>query len=231
LVPGPYPIIVGANRDRSLSLSFFGADAEWRYVPVGQNVFKQIEGGPQELGGLLIDPGETLAFRENQAGEVTYGFVPLQNVAFEKLAWYESAAAQMGTMGSLLLLFFSAVVLWPLGAVIRRLRKRNRESNPVWRRTVWEGWVISALNLLFLLVVLLSFGEALVFGVPPLIRVILVIPIVTSILSLVTLALTVVVWVRGYGSLVGRLYYSLIALASVLFVLFAGYWNMLGWRF
>jgi hypothetical protein len=29
----------------------------------------------------------------------------------------------------------------------------------------------------------------------------------------------------------GRLYTSLIALASVLFVLFAGYWNMAGWRF
>ena len=89
-------------------------------------------GGPQELGWLLIDPGETLAFRENQAGEVTYGFVPLQNTAFEKLAWYESAEVQMGTMGSLLLLFASAVVLWPLGAVVRRLRKRDRESNPDW---------------------------------------------------------------------------------------------------
>ena len=32
-------------------------------------------------------------------------------------------------------------------------------------------------------------------------------------------------------SLVSRPYYSLIALASVLFVLFADYWNMLGWRF
>ena len=122
-------------------------------------------------------------------------------------------------------------MLWPLGAVIRRLRKRNRESNPAWRRTVWVGWVVSALNLLFLLVVLLTFGEALVFGIPLLIRVILVIPIVTSILSLALLALTLVTWVRGHGSLVGRLYISLIALASVLFVLFAGYWNMLGWRF
>jgi hypothetical protein len=41
----------------------------------------------------------------------------------------------------------------------------------------------------------------------------------------------VIAWMRGYWSLVSRLYYSLIALASVLFVLFAGYWNMVGWRF
>jgi len=91
--------------------------------------------------------------------------------------------------------------------------------------------VVSGLNLVFLLVLLLSFGEELVFGVPLLIRVILVIPIITSILSVVFLALTVIAWMRGHWSLVGRLYYSLIALASVLFVLFAGYWNLLGWRF
>jgi hypothetical protein len=57
------------------------------------------------------------------------------------------------------------------------------------------------------------------------------IPIVTGFLSLFTLALTVIAWVRGHGSLAGRLYYSLIAEGSVLFVLLAGYWNMLGWRF
>jgi CubicO group peptidase (beta-lactamase class C family) len=231
LVPGPCPIMIEANKDSSLSLSFFGADAEWRYVPVGQNVFAQVEGGPQVLGGLQIDPGDTLAFRENQAGKITYGLVPLQNTAFERLAWYESAEAQMGAMGSLLLLFVSAVVLWPLGAVVRRLRKRNRELNPGWQRALWVGWVVSALDLVFLLVVLISFGEELVFGVPLLIRVILVIPIVTSLLSVVTLALTGVAWVRGHGSFVGRLYYSLMAVAAVLFVLFAGYWNMLGWRF
>jgi uncharacterized membrane protein YuzA (DUF378 family) len=47
----------------------------------------------------------------------------------------------------------------------------------------------------------------------------------------VTVALTLIAWVRGQGSFVGRLYYSLMALAAVLFVLFAGYWNMLGWNF
>ena len=93
------------------------------------------------------------------------------------------------------------------------------------------SWVVSALNLLFLLVVLLSFGEELVFGVPLLIRVILVIPIVTSILSMAMLVLALIAWVRGQGSFAGRLTYSLMTLASVLFVLFAGYWNMLDWRF
>jgi hypothetical protein len=140
------------------------------------------------LGGLQIEPGNTLAFREHSVGQVTYGFVSLQNTAVRRPAWYESAEAQMGTMGSLLLLLASAVVVWPLGAVIRRLGKRNREPNPAWRRALWVGWVV-------------------------------------------TVALALVAWVRGQGAFVGRLTYLLIALAAVLFVLFAGYWNLLGRRF
>jgi hypothetical protein len=93
-------------------------------------VFKKVEGGPQLLGGLYVDPGDTLVFRENLAGEVTYGFVSLQNTAFEKLAWYESPEAQLGTLDSLLLLFVSAVVLWPLGTLIDCLRKRSRAPDP-----------------------------------------------------------------------------------------------------
>jgi CubicO group peptidase (beta-lactamase class C family) len=231
LVPGPYPIVVQANEDASLSLSFFGADAAWRYVPVGEYVFKQVEGGPQLVGGLQVDPGDTLAFRENEAGQVTYGFVPLQNTAFEKLAWFEMAEVQLGTMGSLLILFASAVVVWPLGALFGRLRKRTRAPDPAWRRALWVGWIVSALNLAFLLVFLLSFGEGMVYGVPWSVRAILAVPIVTGLLSLAFLALSVVAWVRGSGSIVGRLYYPLIALASVLLILFASYWNMLGWRF
>jgi CubicO group peptidase (beta-lactamase class C family) len=231
LVPGPYQIVIQANDDSSLSLSFFGADAAWRYVPVGEHVFKQVEGGPQLVGELQVDPGDTLAFRENQAGQITYGFVPLQNTAFEKLAWFEMAEVQLGAMGSLLILLSSAVIVWPLGALIARLRKRTRAPDLLWGRARWVGWIVSALNLAFLLVFLLSFGESMVYGVPLSVRVVLAVPLVTGLFSLPFLALAVAAWVRGSGSIVGRLYYTLIALSSVVLVLFAGYWNMLGWRF
>jgi hypothetical protein len=233
LVPGAYPIVVEANSDdTSLSLSFFGAKAEWRYVPVEeQHVFKRVEGGAQLLGGLQVDPGDTLVFREDQAGDVVYGFVPLQNTAFERLAWYESAEVQLGTLGTLLVLYASAIMLWPLGALIGHLRKRSRTPNPSSRRAKWVGWTLCALNLVFTLVFLLSFGEGLAFGVPLLMRIVLVIPVITSILALISLVCTLLAWIRGYWSAVGRLTYTLIALSSVVFLLFEGYWNMLGWRF
>jgi hypothetical protein len=63
--------------------------------------------------------------------------------------------------------------------------------------------------------ILLSFGEGLVRGVPLPIRIILVIPIVTSILSLAFLALTVIAWMRGTWSLVSRLQRVLARLLDV----------------
>jgi len=93
------------------------------------------------------------------------------------------------------------------------------------------GWVGSALNLVFLFVMLLSFGQDLIYGVPLSIRAMLLMPIVTGVLGVVSLILAVTAWIRGTWPLVGRPYYSLIALASVVFALFAGYWNMVGWRF
>jgi hypothetical protein len=59
----------------------------------------------------------------------------------------------------------------------------------------------------------------------------MIIPIVTGILSLAFVVSMGMAWIRGYWSLVCRLTYSLMALASVVLILFAGYWNMLGWRF
>ncbi len=60
---------------------------------------------------------------------------------------------------------------------------------------------------------------------------VLVIPIVTSILSLVLLGMTVLAWKDGFWSGPGRLQHSCIVLAAMVFVLWVNYWNLLGWRY
>ena len=49
-----------------------------------------------------------------------------------------------------------------------------------------------------------------------------------------TLALpffSVAAWRGGYGSVVGRVYFSLVALTALLFVPFLWYWNLLGFQY
>jgi hypothetical protein len=231
LVPGPYSWSISANADGTLSVGPFGAELHWRYAPVGPLVFKQVAGGVQELSGLEFDLGDTLVFREDELGQVDFAFVPLQSIALEKVAVYETGEVQAGALGLFLFIFFSPAVVWPLGALIRRIRKRETTSSAGSRRARWVAGITSILNLALLMYLLFAFGEGLQFGVQPIARVALLIPIATTLLTLILLWLTFIAWKDRYWSVLGRIYYSFLTLTAVLFVLWANYWNLIGWRF
>lgn len=230
LIPGPVNVIINANEDSTLSVTFFGAEAKWRYAPVEPLMFKQVSGGVQGIGGLEFDLGDTLIFHENETGEVTFAFVPLQSVALEKVAWYEGSEAQLGILGTLLIIFFSPFLVWPLGKLIAKIRKREVTSTKGSRRARRLALIVSGLNFIFSVTLLFGIGE-LTLGVSPIIQVALIIPIVTTLLTVVLVLQMLRAWFKRYWSVWGRIYYSLISLAAVVFVLFAGYWNLLGWRF
>jgi hypothetical protein len=230
LMPGPVNVNIVANEDSTLSVSFFGAPPEWRYAPVGSLVFKQVQGGVHEISGLEIDLGETLVFREDETGEIDFAFVPLQNVALEKLAWYESGATQLVSLGMFLLIFLSPFIVWPLGALIRRIRKQTSTATTGSKRARWVAGLMSALNFIFTIILLLSMGD-LSLGVPLIIQIALVIPLVTALLTLLLLWMTILAWKDSYWSFWGRIYYSLLTLTALLFLVWANYWNLLGWQF
>ncbi len=231
LIPGPVNVNIEANDDGTLSVSFFGAPPEWRYAPVKPLVFKQVAGGVQELSGLEFDLGDTLVFREDESGRVDFAFVPLQSVALEKVAVYEIGEVQAGALGSFLLIFLSPFVVWPLGALIRRLRKQASTATTGSSRARWVAGIVSILNFTFLMILILAIGEGLMFGVPLIVQVALIIPIVTTLLTLILLWMTFLAWKDSYWSFWGRIYYSFLTMTAVLFVLWANYWNLLGWRF
>jgi CubicO group peptidase (beta-lactamase class C family) len=230
LIPGPVNVIITANEDSTLSVTFFGADAEWRYAPVGPLMFKQVSGGVQGIGGLEFDLGDTLVFRENQAGVIEFAFVPLQSVALEKVAWYEGGEAQMGTLGMLILIFFSPFLVWPVGKLISKIRKRESTATKGSRRARKLALLVSGLNLIFSMILLFGIGD-LTLGVSPVIQVALIIPIVTALLTLLMLGMAIAAWAKGYWSIWGRIYYLVLTMSAVVFILWADYWNLIGWKF
>lgn len=58
----------------------------------------------------------------------------------------------------------------------------------------------------------------------------LCLPLITSILSLVLLVFTILVWKNNYWSWMERTYYSLIKLAALILIPFLAYWNLLGFK-
>jgi len=230
LIPGPVNVIITANEDGTLSVTFFGADTEWRYAPVGPLMFKQVSGGVQGIGEMEFDLGDTLVFRENQAGLIEFAFVPLQSVALEKVAWYEGGEAQMGTLGTLILIFFSPFLLWPFGKLIAKIRKRESTATKGSRRARRLALSVSGLNLIFSMILLFGFGDP-TLGVSPVIQIALIIPIVTALLTVLMLGMAIAAWAKGYWSIWGRTYYLVLTLAAVVFILWANYWNLIGWKF
>ncbi len=70
-----------------------------------------------------------------------------------------------------------------------------------------------------------------VYGVPPDIKALLWIPTVTTVLAAVVVCFAIWAWRRRFWSLAGRIHYSVIAAAALVFVWFFAYWNLLGFRY
>jgi CubicO group peptidase (beta-lactamase class C family) len=181
-----------------------------------------------EVGGQ-----QTLVFREDSQGCITHMFVsgwPI--LAFVKLAWYEAPMFHYILLGVSMVLFLS-VVAWPIGALHNRLKGKKNAGVLLSRQARWVAGGMSALYVLFLIgmVIVLSDTTSIMYGVPPLLRFVLVLPLLAVVLTIGAMGFTVLAWKNSYWGVAGRVHYTLVTLASLAFIWFLNYWNLLGFRF
>ncbi|MGD8491203.1 MAG: serine hydrolase domain-containing protein [Anaerolineae bacterium] len=222
---------IRANADGTLSSIYPLSGEVGRYAPETPKVFRRVSGGPMAVLGHELDIGDTLVFREDGQGRITYLFVPFKSFALERLAWYEGTAEQVLLLAAMVLLFLSAVVVWPLGWLLGRLHQRTGRARSRGRRARWLAGLVGGLNLLFLVGCLpLILSGALAYGASPLLIALLVLPILTGVLALLLVVLAAIAWKDRLWTLVSRIHYSLVALAAVAFAGWAAYWNLLGFH-
>ena len=136
----------------------------------------------------------------------------------------------MGILGTLILIFFSPFLVWPVGSLIAKIRKRDSFASKGSRRVRRLALIVYGLNFIFSMTLLFGIGD-LTLGVSPIIRIALIIPIVTALLTLLMLGSAIAAWVKGYWSIWDRTYYLVLTLSAVVFILWANYWNLIGWKF
>ena len=78
---------------------------------------------------------------------------------------------------------------------------------------------------------LVSHLEAIAFGVPVFLKILLVLPLMAALLAIGVLVFTVLAWKRKYWTVYGRVHYTLVFLAALAFFWFLSFWNLLGWKF
>lgn len=183
-----------------------------------------------------IEPGlfqrvgaeEHMAFRADENGQITHMLRP---EALEKLPWYASTVVQSGLIAFFLLVFLSPLVIWPGGDLLRRLSKVPRLQAPLGRPGRRLAALVCSGNLLFLIgfsLLLQSYPTLIWYGVPAKVTALLLIPILTTALTLGLPIFAATAWKNKSLSILGRLHYSLITLAAVLFIPFLIYWNLFG---
>jgi hypothetical protein len=207
-----------------------------RTVGAGSRGVKQWAPTSDPLVFSQIEGRDTLIFQEGGEGQIA-GFAvashPFQE--YLKLGWFEAPTFSLLSLLICLLALLANALFWPLRFLVHRVRHeraaRDRVSRSV-RLALWLGWGASALGLVFTIAFMItSVGPHIAHALPRATAGLLVIPIVMSVLSAAMILLGVLVWVRRDWSLSGRVYYTLLTVASVAFIWWLNSWNLLGWRF
>jgi len=97
----------------------------------------------------------------------------------------------------------------------------------------WLAGSLAELNLIFLVGLALTVVQSMTTRaplVPAYFIGMLVIPLATGALALILLGMTLVAWKDRAGSVLGRMYLTLVSLAGLAFTWFAWYWNLLGFK-
>jgi hypothetical protein len=206
-----------APSDRNTLLVNIGRPVPWEFVEVAPSVFRR------------VDDGDTIAFSENDAGEVAYLLNPaaLPSMPAYKLAWYEKPGFHWFVLGFGVLCFVVAVV--------SALRHWKSDAKAVpklcWARRL--AGLLGACQLLFL--ILFGIGltvlvKDMLAGFPGVLKASLVLPLLAIPLTLGVLALVVVAWRERFWGRYGRVQYTIIALASAAFLWSLNTWNLVGFK-
>ena len=193
-------------------------------TPLGEQRYAEIEPGL-----LKEEDGERLlTFQEDDQGQATYLFWgPL---AYSKAVPYQTLGFQLPLLAACIALFVSTLIVYPAAYFVRRWRGSGGASSHTAQVARWLAAVVSALNLVLLawfLVSLLKFAETYVWPTQTVLTTtrlwLLSVPLMLSIVVLSVLA-----WRDRYWSVTTRVHYTLVVLATVLFVWFLSNWNLIG---
>jgi pimeloyl-ACP methyl ester carboxylesterase len=130
-------------------------------------------------------------------------------------------------LGSLLLML-SGVVTWSLAAV--RSRGQQAEQDKGANRAHWMAGAAVALNVVFLVILVASNPMDIIYGYPLLLRLGMLLPLLSMIPAVGALVYAGLAWKDGYWGFAGRVHYTLVTLATAVFLWQLNYWHLLGWR-
>lgn len=222
-------IQVVENQDQGLTIHtpnlFFVSKIPSKHlVPIDGHLFRRVE------------DNALTAFQEGTKGKI-FSFNPLfpKIGGYVKIAWYENILVQVALVGFCCLFFLTSSIAWLIRPLIQRLRDKKFHSHKQLGWALITAGLVGLFNLIFFIglpLYLWLIGPwKLAYGVPAIAIAFLCLPLVSTTLTIILLITTLFTWIQGSWNLGQRLHYSLVTLASLFFIVFLIYWNLLGFQF
>jgi len=133
-----------------------------------------------------------------------------------------------------LLVLLSAVLGWPLGYLVRRLRNKPRASTGMAKTARWVAGLASLAALGFvggLTVVIIRVAAdnplMLGFGVPGPAAPLFTLPWLALLLTTLVVVLSLIAWRKSWWGTASRMHYTLVSLGLVSFFGFVSYWGLI----
>jgi len=217
----------GMGGDQSSVMGGFEGTSLW--VEVEPLYFERVDGKGQ-LAFVQDDSGHIIQMITGQGYHST----------FEKLPWYETPTFQTIlialAISLMVTMLISTLIFWPLGALIRKLRKQSAQKPVSWGAVaarLWATLVAGMLGLFLFRDFGMLYGGTLpqfVWGVTPDMIESLQSMYLPAMLALVLPIFTVFAWIKGWWKVSMRVYYTLVTLAVYASIWWAHYWNLIGIR-
>jgi hypothetical protein len=207
------PIQVSAEGRGLLLRTPFG---DQRYVQTGPGTFEQAD-------------GEWSVVFHEKGGESRLFMGPIPLAYFE-VPWYRTLGFQLPLLVACLALFASALIVVPAAFLVRRWRGNAAAPSRLANAARWLAASTDVLNLalaVWFVLSVLGFPETYVWPTGA-VSTITRLWLLSLPLTLVIVILAVLAWKNCFWNVVGRVHYTLVAFAAVLFVMFLLDWNLVG---
>ena len=172
---------------------------------------------------------EQIAFREDANGRVTHLFEGnFPAAGYTRLPWHAVPALHLALIALCVPVFLISPVVWWVSG-----RRHPSRGQVIARRARLTAGAMCVVNLLLLagLSVVIAQGRELLFGITPLARAVLALPLLSLVLTALALFYAVLAVTHRLWGVAGRLHDLLVIGLGVAFLASLGYWNLLGLRF
>jgi hypothetical protein len=126
-------------------------------------------------------------------------------------------------------MFLSTALLWPMRLLLSRFRDHGHRTNASHLRLYTPlAWSFSVLSVFFIVAFFgMMTDPEIVFRVPPTLERLLLLPWILVIMAIGLIVLTAMAWVRRYWGVRGRVYFTALTLAAIIFLWWMNHWNLL----